>query len=105
MYILDFSVTNWAPRIQELAIMVENLLFDPHHHISLRENATRVAHEYHQFNPLTQLEHEHLYTYALAGATMEFMGAHQQKYLKGNDTEETAYWLDLGRKTLQQELW
>jgi len=35
---------------------------------------------------------------------MEFMGAHQEKYINGNDTEETDYWLSLGREGLRTEL-
>ena len=55
-------------------------------------------------NPLTAGERRHLYTYALAGVVMEFMGSHQEKYINGNDTEETQYWLNLGRQGLRKEL-
>lgn len=39
--------------------------------------------------------------YTLAGVTMEFMGAHQEKYINGIDTAETRYWLKLGRDGLR----
>jgi len=35
---------------------------------------------------------------------MEFMGGHQEKFIKGNATEETEYWLNLGRSGLRKEL-
>ena len=41
--------------------------------------------------------------YALAGVAMEFMGSHQEKFIKGNVTEETDYWLNLGRTGLRKE--
>ena len=39
-----------------------------------------------------------------AGVAMEFMGSHQERYINGNDTAETEYWLTLGRNGLRKEL-
>lgn len=104
VYILDFSVANWYPRIQELAVITANLLHDPDNPMSLRDKTKMVGEEYSKLNPLNAEEQLHLYDYALAGVAMEFMGAHQEKYINGNDTEETEYWLNLGRTGLQKEL-
>lgn len=104
IYILDFSVANWYPRIQELAVIVANLLHDTNNPMSLREKCEMVAEKYNKLNSLTEEEREHLYAYTLAGVAMEFMGAHQEKYINGNDTEETNYWLQLGREGLRKEL-
>lgn len=104
VYILDFSVTNWYPRIQELAVICANLLHDTNNSMSLREKCEMVADQYNKLNQLTPDERQHLYAYTLAGVTMEFMGAHQEKYINGNDTEETDYWLNLGREGLKREL-
>ena len=104
IYILDFSVANWYPRIQELAVITANLLHDEHNSLSLRDRAELVLAEYDKLNPLTPEEKQHLYAYALAGVAMEFMGSHQEKFIKGNATEETEYWLNLGRNGLRKEL-
>lgn len=104
MYILDFSVANWYPRIQELAVIAANLLHDGDPTSSLQETCHQVADEYSLFNPLTDNERQHLPAYTLAGIAMEFMGAHQEKHLNGNDTEETEYWLNLGREGLKSAL-
>lgn len=101
IYILDFSVANRYPRIQELAVIVANLLHDDGEE-TLEQKCERVADEYGEFNPLTDQERNHLPAYALAGVAMEFMGAHQEKYINGNDTEETDYWLSLGREGLRE---
>ncbi len=63
-----------------------------------------VADEYSKLNQLTLEERNHLYAYTLAGVAIEFMGSHQEKYINGNDTEETEYWLNLGREGLKREL-
>ncbi|MDO8529039.1 MAG: phosphotransferase [bacterium] len=103
IYILDFSVSNWYPRIQELAVIAANLLHEENDSLSLRDKVKLVLDEYDKLNPLTAEEKQHLYAYALAGVAMEFMGAHQEKFIKGNDTEETEYWLNLGRNGLKKE--
>lgn len=104
MYILDFSVSNWYPRIQELAVISANLLHSESASMSLREKTELVADEYSKFNPLTQEERKYLYTYSLASAAMEFLGACQEKFIKGNNSAENDYWLNLGRNGLRIEL-
>ncbi len=101
IYILDFSVANRYPRIQELAVIVANLLHD-NGEVNLGQKCEQVADEYNEFNPITNQERKHLPAYALAGVAMEFMGAHQEKFMNGNDTEETDYWLSLGRNGLRK---
>lgn len=104
IYILDFSVANRYPRIQELAVIAASLMYDEDDKKSLVDKCRIIADEYSQFNELTKLERQHLPAYALAGVAMEFIGAHQEKYINGNDTGETDYWLNLGRSGLCQAL-
>ncbi len=104
VYILDFSVANWYPRIQELAVIAANLLHDNNDTSSLDEKCSQIADEYSHFKPLTPDERQYLPAYALAGVAMEFMGAHQEKHINGNDTQETDYWLKLGREGLRKTL-
>ena len=104
IYILDFSVANWYPRIQELSVIAANLLHDTGDSSSLEDRCSQVADEYSQFNALTDEERRHLPAYALAGIAMEFMGAHQEKHINGNDTDETDCWLNLGREGLRKAL-
>lgn len=103
IYILDFSVANRYPRIQELSVIVANLLHD-NNETTLQQKCQQVADEYSEYNPLTDIERQHLPAYALAGIAMEFLGSHQEKYINGNDTEETNYWLNLGRNGLRAAL-
>jgi len=102
VYILDFSVANWYPRIQELAVIAANLMHENKDTSSLKDKTELVAEEYGKFDKLTQEERKCLYDYALSGAAMEFMGAHQEKYINGNTTEETEYWMNLGREGLKK---
>ena len=104
VYILDFSVANWYPRIQELAVIAANLLHEENGSKSLRDRTERVLEIYDKLSPLTPEEKRYLYAYALAGVAMEFIGGHQEKFIKRNATDETEYWLNLGRSGLRREL-
>lgn len=104
IYVIDFSVANWYPRIQELAVIAANLLHEENGRQSLEKRCKQISEEYGHFNPLTQAEHQHLFNYALAGVVMEFLGSHQEKYINGHDNDETDYWLELGRQGLREAL-
>jgi Ser/Thr protein kinase RdoA (MazF antagonist) len=104
IYILDFSVSNWYPRIQELSVIAANLFHEEGDGASLRDRVEYIMNVYGASNPLALVEKRYLYDYALAGVVMEFFGAHQEKFLNGNDTEETEYWMRLGREGLRREL-
>lgn len=104
IYILDFSVANWYPRIQELAVIAANLMHDDNDSTSLRDKCYSVSNQYSKLNPLTAEERKYLFPYALVGVAMEFMGSHQEKYINGNDTEETEYWFKLGRDGIREGL-
>jgi Ser/Thr protein kinase RdoA (MazF antagonist) len=104
LYVLDFSVSNWYPRIQELAVIAANLLYDKSDPTPLRKKCDMVASFYSKQNSLTKEEEDNLYHYALAGVAMEFMGSHQERFINGNDTEETRYWFNLGHLSLIKEL-
>ncbi|MBI2047857.1 MAG: phosphotransferase [Parcubacteria group bacterium] len=104
IYVLDFSVANWYPRIQELAVIAANLLHEDGGSKSLRDRVEQVSEIYDKLSLLTPGEKKYLYAYALAGVAMEFMGGHQEKFIKGNTTEETEYWISLGRNGLRREL-
>jgi Ser/Thr protein kinase RdoA (MazF antagonist) len=102
IYILDFSVSNWYPRIQELAVIIANLLYNGPNGLSLKERYQIVSDEHNKLIPLTDEEKKYLYPYAITCAAMEFLGSHQEKYIKGNTNAEVDYWLDLGRQGLKQ---
>jgi len=104
IYILDFSVANWYPRIQELAVIAANLMHNDNDSVALRDKCDSVSRQYSKLNPLTAEERRYLFPYSLAGVAMEFMGSHQERYINGNDTEETEYWLNLGRNGLRKAL-
>lgn len=103
IFVLDFSVSNWYPRIQELSVIAANLLHEESGP-TLQERCQKVIEGYENYTKLTEEEKKYLYPYSLAGVAMEFIGAHQEKYLNGNDTTEADYWLNLGKDGLKEAL-
>jgi Ser/Thr protein kinase RdoA (MazF antagonist) len=102
IYVIDFSVANWYPRIQELAVLAANLLHQPG--VSLTDTCNRVSQEYDRHAKLSEIEKQQLFSYAVAGKAMELLGAHQEKFINGNVSSETEYWLELGRSGLSAAL-
>lgn len=100
IYVIDFSVANWYPRVQELAVMASSLLEG----FSLKQRCDLISESYEKFTPLEPIEKDYLYDYATVAAGMELIGACDEKYLQGNNSRENEHWLSSGRATLSQVL-
>lgn len=106
IYVLDFAVSNVYPRIQELAVMAANLMFDEKAEsaTSLRERTNLVIDAYIATGgKLTQIETDNIMNYALPGAAMEYMGSVNERVI-GDTSREIQYWEKLGLDTLREAL-
>lgn len=93
--VLDFAVANWAPRVQELAVIAANLTFGGP--ASLPERAWQIAELYSATapTPLSPPESAAVQAYSHAGAAMEFLGAVREHH-HGHHSAETDMLIDLG---------
>ncbi len=106
LYVIDFAVSNTYPRIQELAVMAANLLFDENNgaSLSLKDRCGRVKDIYEKCGGvLSDLEKLHLFNYALPAAAMEYMGSVNERIV-GDNSDEIAYWEKLGLDGLREAL-
>ncbi|MCH7951414.1 phosphotransferase [Patescibacteria group bacterium] len=101
LYILDFSVANNYPRIQELAVLLCNLLYDDKNPGDFMGYYELALDEYKKRNELTKLEVKSLPLYLKAAHAMHIIGAGKEKYKEDNKSEENEYWLSQGRKGLR----
>jgi Ser/Thr protein kinase RdoA (MazF antagonist) len=102
-YIIDFAVSNTYPRIQELAVISANLLFDGK--TPLRERTEKVTTMYIEAGgDLTDLEKRHIFDYALPGTAMEYMGSIWERDVNGDTTPEIDHWAELGLRGLREAL-
>ncbi|MDR1476989.1 MAG: phosphotransferase [Rickettsiales bacterium] len=97
-YLLDFSVANIYPRIQDLAVIAANLMAESGK--SLTANANAALEIYDGFNKLEDIERKFFENYVIAAAGMEFLGGLRQKYLRNDNSGEADFWLGVGRDGL-----
>jgi Ser/Thr protein kinase RdoA (MazF antagonist) len=103
MYIIDFAVANWYPRIQELAVIGANLMHEASIGHRPREVAAKLVEAYRKHNALTTEEERRLPHYLVGAIAMEFLGGSLVK-LKYGQSDETKYWIELGRKSLREAI-
>lgn len=98
-YVIDFSVANWQPRINELAVLASNLFFDlesPRNSQSLLDELIR---EYSKHATLTDQELAALPIIVDAAHAMHVVGA-SKTIAQGDHSDENQFWLESGRSGL-----
>lgn len=101
LYIIDFSVANYYPRIQELAVLLCNMLFDEDNPASFKEYYQAALDEYQKHIKLTPVEISSLPLFVKVAHAMHILGAIKARAVEGNTSEENTYWLMLGRAGLR----
>jgi Ser/Thr protein kinase RdoA (MazF antagonist) len=99
LYIIDFSCSNYYPRIQELAILLCDILFDSNHPENFDKTYQLALETYQQQIKLTSQELEALPLYVKAAHAMHIVGA-SATILDEEDSTENQYWLKMGRDGL-----
>ncbi len=97
IWIIDFAVSNYYPRIQELAIIACNLLFDEKDKKKSESNFKIALKEYQKIIKLNSRELEALPTYIKLAHAMHILQANYEKVVKGNESKENEYWLNQGK--------
>lgn len=100
LYIVDFAVSNWYPRIQELAVLLCDLFFDTTSPGEFMNKYNWAVEEYQKHIRLSPEELKELPLFARVAHAMHILGASNEKS-KGNTQEENENWLELGRKGLE----
>lgn len=101
LYIIDFSVSSYYPRVQELAVLLCNLLFDEDNPETFNDNYKLALEEYRKYITLTEKEIEILPLYVRVAHVMHVLCATYEKVAMGNDSSENDYWINLGKKGLK----
>ncbi len=100
IWIIDFSVSYRYPRIQEIAIIACNLLFDEDSKKNSENNLKIFLNEYQKHIRLTPRELEILPSYIKFAHAMHILEANYAKVVNKNNTKENEYWLNQGRAGL-----
>ncbi len=102
LWIVDFAVANYYPRIQELAVMACNILFDKKNKETSNNNLKLALYEYEKKIHLTKREKQVLPTYIKLAHAMHVLRANYFNIVEKNNSKENNYFLDQGRSGLKQ---
>jgi len=102
LWIIDFAVSNYYPRIQELAVLACNLLFNPKSESESKNNLDIVLKEYQKKIKLTEQELAVLPTYIKLAHAMHILGGSHGKATGIGTKKENEYWLQQGRAGLNR---
>ncbi len=100
LYIIDFSVSNYYPRIQELAVLLCDILFNRDDSDENQKNYQLALNEYQKIIPLTDLEIKTLPLFAKIAHAMHVVRGAYEKRVEKNNSSENEYFVNLGRKGL-----
>ncbi len=104
LWIIDFAVSNYYPRIQELAVLACDLLFDPKDKKKSDHNLMVALEEYQKKIQLTGRELKVLPTYIRLAHAMHLLRANYEKIVGKNTFEENEHFINQGRFGLKQML-
>lgn len=100
LWIIDFAVSNYLPRIIDLVVTGYNLCQDANSRENTVKNLKLIINEYEKYNKLTEYEKEIIPLFYDIGNAM---GILQINYLKqnGDYSEEDEYWLKVSEEGLK----
>ena len=104
LFIIDFSVSNYGPRIVELAVLLCDLFFDPSDQAHTMEMYRTSLRSYGEIIDLTDSEKSALPLFLRVAHAQHVLQASYQKGALQNLSAENGYWLKKGRAGLEQGL-
>ena len=104
LYIVDFAVANYYPRILELAVMLCEIFFDKDTPEKLEVTYNVVLQEYEKYIKLTSKEKQLLPFFIQLAHGMHLLRANYEKVVNRNFAEENEHFLSYGRVGLQYTL-
>lgn len=100
LYIIDFAVSNYYPRIVELAVLLCDMLFDENNPLE-KENYQLAIEEYQKKIKLTDLELKTLPSFVKIAHAMHVIRGTYEREVNNNLSQENQYWINLGRIGLE----
>lgn len=97
LWIIDYAVSNYLPRIVDLAVSAYNLCTDPNSYENTLNSVRLIISEYEKYNKLSDYEKEAFPIFFELGNGMGLLQTSYQKAI-GNGSEENEFWLDVSRK-------
>lgn len=107
LWIIDFAVSNYLPRIIDLVVTGDNLCLDPNSKENTIKNFKLIVSEYEKYNKLTDYEKQIIPLFYDIGNAMGILQINAIKQ-DGEYSEEDEYWLKVseqGLKYSDEQFW
>ena len=107
LWIIDFAVSNYLPRIVDLVVTGDNLCLDPNSRENTIKNFKLIVSEYEKYNKLTDYEKQIIPLFYDIGNAMGILQINALKQ-GGDYSEEDEFWLKVseqGLKYSDTEFW
>ena len=100
LWIIDFAVSNYLPRIIDLVVTGDNLCLDPSSRENTIKNFKLIISEYEKYNKLTNYEKEIIPLFYDLGNAMGILQISSLKQ-SGDYSDEDEYWLKVSEQGLK----
>ena len=95
LWIIDFAVSNYLPRIIDLAVISSSICLDKNSKEKTYDNITLLLKEYDKYNNLTNYEFDSFYCFYMIANAMHILQAEYLTKAKGF-SEQNEYWINEG---------
>ncbi|MDO8656047.1 MAG: phosphotransferase [Nanoarchaeota archaeon] len=102
LWLIDFSVSNYYPRIQELAVLACDVLFNKDNEEESEKNLTLVLNEYQRKIKLNPRELWSLPLYIKIAHAMHLLCATYEQKVNKNNSAENKYFMKIGRAGMRR---
>ena len=101
LYIIDFSCSNFQPRIVELAVLLCNLFFDDKNPTDWKIKYDFVLNEYCKYIELVEEELKLLPLFLKVAHGIHVLNANYERVVNNNLTDENNHWYNIGKVGLK----
>ena len=101
LYFIDFSVSNYLPRIVDLAVTICDLCLDLDDVANSKTRAELFVKAYEEYSPLSQDEKDCLRKFIVCHQAITILETMREKKIENNQTEENEIFLQKGKQGLR----
>ena len=101
MFFIDFSVSNYLPRIVDLAVTICDLCLDLDNINESKIRSTKFINAYEKVSPLSDYERECLKKFIVCHQAITIIETTREKKIEKNDSQENEIFLQKGKRGLR----
>lgn len=101
LFFIDFSVSNYLPRIVDIAVTICDLCLDLNNLDKSKARATKFIEAYEKISPLSDYEKDCLKKFIVCHQAITVLETTREKILENNNTDENEIFMQKGKKGLK----